>query len=280
VLTRGRSAGAYYSTLTDLLTFGSAILSHKALPATWTRAWLKPVSGTSSRGMLMGAPWEIYHAWNVTGDGRLVELYTKSGDLFAYHANLVLVPDYDLALAVLTAGPEVGFGAVQALTAAAVRALLPAAEAAGRAEAEPVYAGAYADAATNSTLRLALDTAPGLRATDFLVRGVDVAANYARLSPSGGRPGPPARVRLYPTNLDGGGQKAWRASFDAPFDAAAAAKADAAFPWPDPGCVAWATGDRVAYGFEGVDLLVFDVDEGGRATAVSLPAWDVTLKRQ
>ena len=258
------------------------MLSHKVLSAAATRAWLKPLSGTSSRGMLMGAPWEIYHATNVTVDGRLIELYTKSGDLFAYHANLVLVPDYDLALAVLTAGPEVGFDAVQALTAAAVRAVLPAVEAAGRTQAEAAYAGAYAadGGTTNATLGLSLDTAPGLRVTDFVVRGVDVAANYARLSPSGGRPGPPRRVRLYPSNLSGGGkQTAWRAVFDAPFDAAAAAKTDALFPWADPGCVAWAAGDRVAYGFEGVDLMVFDIDEGGRATAVRLPAWDVTMKR-
>jgi hypothetical protein len=205
--------------------------------------------------MLMGAPWEIHHAHNVTVDGRLIEIYTKSGDLFAYHANLVLIPDYDITMAVLTAGPEASPDAVQALTAAAIRTLLPAIEKAGKGQAESNYAGVFVDKKTNSTLNFSLDAAPGLKVSNFSVRGVDIAANYARLSPSSGKPGPPARVRLYPTiSVAGPGsgpkQAAWRASFDAPFDAAAAAQTDAIFPWPDSTCVAWAMADRAAYGLK------------------------------
>jgi len=271
-------AGAYYSTLTDLLSFGSSILSHKLLPPAKTHAWLKPWSATSSRGVLVGAPWEIYHPWNVTVDGRLLELYTKSGGISTYRASLILIPDYDLSIAVLTAGPELGSGAIPALTA--VRALLPAIEKASRDQAQAAYVGVYTDQRTNSGLELSLDSAPGLKVSNWTIRGVNVAANYARFNPSGSEAGPPPRVRLYPTKLDGGSKTAWRAVFDAPFDVAAAAQIEALFPWPDPSCATWTTVDTVVYGFEGVDLFVFEVGEDGKATGLTLPAYEVTLRRE
>jgi len=85
--------------------FGEAILRHElGLSASQTRKWLKPWSQTSSSGTLVGAPWEIYRVRNATADGRLIELYTKAGDLITYHSVFALIPDYDLVATVMVTG--------------------------------------------------------------------------------------------------------------------------------------------------------------------------------
>ncbi|KAK8083197.1 hypothetical protein PG996_001978 [Apiospora saccharicola] len=147
------SAGGFYTSTNDFLALGTAILSNKLLTPAQTRKWMKPKIATSSAGLMLGEPWEIYRADNVTTDGRLIEVYTKTGDIVGYDAIFCLVPDYDIVVSVLTGGFEAGSAAVMKLCSDAVRELLPALEKAGKA-----MAGTYADPATNSTLTLAAAT--------------------------------------------------------------------------------------------------------------------------
>ncbi|KAK7969580.1 hypothetical protein PG988_008653 [Apiospora saccharicola] len=125
------SAGGFYTSTNDFLALGTAILSNKLLTPAQTRKWMKPKIATSSAGLMLGEPWEIYRADNVTTDGRLIEVYTKTGDIVGYDAIFCLVPDYDIVVSVLTGGFEAGSAAVMKLCSDAVRELLPALEKAG-----------------------------------------------------------------------------------------------------------------------------------------------------
>lgn len=88
MLTVSCSAGDYYSSLSDMLSFGISILKHHQLTPVKTRRWLKPVSPTSASNLLIGTPWEIYRFTNQTQDQRLIELYTKMGNIFDYNSTL------------------------------------------------------------------------------------------------------------------------------------------------------------------------------------------------
>lgn len=260
-------AGGFLSTTNDLLALGSAILDRSLLGDAVTRKWLKPVSGTSTFGRDMGAPWEILRSTNLTTDGRIVELYTKGGDDGSYHSKLCLIPDYDLVVTVLTAGPEADFTFSFSLLSRLLSTLLPAIEQAGKEEATLSVVGTYTDSATNSSLTLYLDDGPGMGMSGWTVRGRDVLDVYANIS---GMPGVSVVPRLYPTNLQPNGQSAWRAVFDTG-TAEENAEFDAMFAWPGQSCQTWANMDRFQYGFNGIDDFVFTMDEqAGGPSAISL----------
>jgi hypothetical protein len=116
-----------YSSNNDLLSFGTSILSSQLLRPDKTRAWLKPKSFTSSSGMSVGSPWEIVRGANLTSDGRSIDFYTKTGNQYDYAAVLILIPDYDLVIAINSAGglhsslPE-----IEVIFSTLVKALIPA----------------------------------------------------------------------------------------------------------------------------------------------------------
>lgn len=73
-------AGGIYSTQNDLIKFGQAIMKNAQLSPTVTREWMKPVANTFVWQQQVGRPWEI-ERWPVAG--RIVDVYTKNGDLGA-----------------------------------------------------------------------------------------------------------------------------------------------------------------------------------------------------
>lgn len=258
-----------------MLTFGVAILSSRLMSPLKTRRWLKPAGSTSQTGLLLGAPWEIYRSDELTRDGRLIELYTKSGDMGVYHTKLCLVPDYDVVINVMTSGIESDAELPNRLCSDVARALLPALEAAGKREAEAL-AGLYTDAASNSSLVLALDDGPGFLVRNWTVRGADVLRNYP-LYAGGAKPADrPVLARLYPTNLAAGNQTSWRVHFD-PRTPQVKTAQDAAYAWPRSSCTTWATMDRIVYAFNDLGDIV--VRTGERA-GLELRGFRVSLKRE
>ncbi|KAJ4294598.1 hypothetical protein N0V90_008289 [Kalmusia sp. IMI 367209] len=196
------SGGQYYSTTSILLAFSSSILSNSLLTPLQTRKWLKPVTFTSSEDTLIG----IFRVSNVSSDQRLIELYTKFGDIITYHTALALIPDYDLIITIPTAGPEANAQVTTKMLSDIATTVLPAVEEAGKEESRGIYPGTYTDSATNSSLSLTLsknDTAPGLETTSWIVRGVNVLRTYAsfNLPPIFPTSDVLVRFRLYPTNL-------------------------------------------------------------------------------
>lgn len=212
-----------------------------------------------------------------TVDNRLIEIYTKSGDAGTYHSKLALIPDYDVAVSILSGGPEADFTLSFSLLSQLLAALLPALEQAGKDQANALgFTGTFRDVGSNSSLTLALDAGPGLAVTGWTARGHDVAALYASdaVAGLGAGAGATVRPRLYPANLRavGGAQTewAWRAVFDAG-TAADAAAFDAGFAWEGQSCQTWAGMDRFPYAFRGIDEFAFVLgSEGGERVVQTL----------
>ncbi|ENH69818.1 Beta-lactamase-like protein 2 [Fusarium oxysporum f. sp. cubense race 1] len=242
----GDPAGEYYSSINDIMAFGDAVLKSKLLSPAETRKWLKPATSTSSRGILLGEPWEIFRADNVTKDGHLIEFYTKAGDITTYHSLMVLIPDYNLTVTLFNAGPEVTGGLLQTLFTEIAKELLPAVEEAGKDESAKIYGGTYIDDKTNSTLTLSVDDEPGFHITNWTVRGIDIA----------GTPPGQVRFRLYPTGLQSDTESSWRMMFTAGSEQDNE-DTNALLAWPDGNCNTWASLDRIVYQLLSHDHFVF-----------------------
>ncbi|KAI0875413.1 beta-lactamase/transpeptidase-like protein [Hypoxylon argillaceum] len=272
-------AGGLYSNTKDMLSLGVGILQNRVLDPLATRKWMKPLTSTSSIGLMLGGPWEILRSDTVTKDGRLVEYYTKSGNLGSYNNVICLIPDYGLVVTILSAGDASSADAVDFALTDVITGLLPAIEDAGKTQAEANFAGTYADASSNSSLTLALDDGPGLSIANWTVRGVDIIANYGSFNALSARPSDlPVRVRLYPTNLATECESAWRAVFSVG-TAAELAAGDAARFWAQGTCTTWAAMDRLVYGFKAIDEVIFSVSKD-KAGGLSLPAFGVKLQRE
>ena len=90
-----------------MVSFAESIITYKLLSPKKTREWMKPVTHTSSMGMSVGAGWEILRSKTLTEDRRVIDVYTKSGDLGLYHALVGAITDYDIVVTVLSGGEEV-----------------------------------------------------------------------------------------------------------------------------------------------------------------------------
>ncbi|KAF4460084.1 beta-lactamase 2 [Fusarium albosuccineum] len=279
-----RAAGNYYSSINDLHAFGDAILKYKLLSPSKTRKWMKPATGTSSEGTFIGIPWEIFRSNKMTKEGCVVEIYTKGGDMFTYHSILGLIPDYDMVVTILVAGPQMNGGVVEDLFSGIIEELLPAVEQAGKEESKISHAGTYTDTATNSSLTLSLDDAPGFSVTDWTVRGVDIINTYLSigLRPVFPTPQELVRFRLYPTNLVADGYSSWH-TIATTGTVKEINNFNAKIVWPGTGCVTWGGVDRSAYQLLSQDHVVFKKtkgEDGKTATELELVGYGVTLKRQ
>ncbi|KAF9770699.1 hypothetical protein IL306_011699 [Fusarium sp. DS 682] len=264
----------YYSSLNDVMAFGDAVLKNKLLSPAETRKCMKPATSTLSRGILLGEPWEIFRADNGTKDQRLIEFYTKAGDITTYHSLLVLIPDYNLTITLLNAGPisEVSGGLLQVLFSDIAKELLPAVEEAGKDEAAKIYAGTYTDDKTNSTLTLSVNDEPGFHITNWTVRGIDIASTYLSINLPPTFPTPPGEVRfrLYPTGLRSDTESSWRMMYTVGSEEDTE-EANSLLAWPDGNCNTWASLDRIVYELLSHDHFVFtESGKGSDRTAEKL----------
>lgn len=238
-------------------------------------------------------PWEIarsassHSGKNLTSDGRIIDFYTKTGNLVDYTSMLALVPDYDLVVAINFAGPDSSIAAVQAIFSMLVEALVPAVDQVGKSEAAAKYTGTYTGAkvagasnATASSMTLAVDEY-GLVATSFIANGVDVlGANtgYSALVSSNTS----TILRLYPTNLSSsssnGTQTAWRVIYQTA-TAADLASFDESVFFPQGSCQSWTEIDLATYGMKPLDWFVLTQGKDGIVVGVQGKAWGVDLQR-
>jgi hypothetical protein len=281
-----------FSSPSDLIAFAEGILNNRFLSPRRTRQWMKPRSHTSSLGFSVGAPWEIIRSDHLTADSRIVDLYTKSGDLGLYHAVLGLIPDFDISVAVLIAGAEVSANMPSNLFSAIVEEIIPAVDKAGRAEATSLEAlnGTYTDDSTNSTIVLNINAENTLTIEKFIVQGYD-ALHHPDLYTLDGLSATPETLAavsyvnapLYPTNLvgnnsDGTTQRSWRALYDTT-TAEEKAALDASSVWVNGSCQTWLELDRAAYDFKSIGDFLFTYGKSGKLTEISAVAFNVTLTR-
>lgn len=285
--------GGMFSTAADLTTVGQSILTSSHLAPSLTRQWLKPVAHTADLHMSVGTPWEIYRMQlplsPTTSAARIVDLYTKNGDLGAYSAVLALSPDHGMGWAIMLASrtPQTSTRnhEMAALADTIADALVPAFEAAAREQAEVDFAGTYVliDGATNvtTTMTIALDGGrPGMGVTSWTRSdGLDLLKNFALVS------GVPLTytpsLRLYPMGLEGGGQVAFRGVYETLSNTTTGSASIGGKGLFTTGCVTWGGVGSPIYGNVGFDDFMFDVDaESGMATAVTPRVARAALSRK
>lgn len=174
MLTGIPSDGGLYSSANDLAKFGQAILNYKLVDEIRTKAWLKPRTHTSSLGISVGVPWEICRANNLTVDGRIIDVYSRIGDIPDYNALFAVIPDYGLSMSVLSAGPESNLDNQLYIATRVLQPLVRSLEAAGKEEARLNYAGRYENLQTNSSIELRIDEQSGLHVKNWIMNGHDV----------------------------------------------------------------------------------------------------------
>lgn len=110
---------------------------------------------------------------------RVVDIYSKGGDIGLYRSYLAVVPDYDIRFAVAIAGA----GTHRWIDGLIVDIVFPALEAAAREQADATYGGTYAAAdGLNSSLTLTTEAGKvGLIVKDAVSNGTDLLSVMQKL---------------------------------------------------------------------------------------------------
>ncbi|RSM13195.1 hypothetical protein CEP52_002047 [Fusarium oligoseptatum] len=254
--------GIMLSTGSDMATIGQSILSSSlfipsvGMPWEIRRIEIPAIPGTSSK----------------TSGTRLVDLYTKNGGVGAYSAQMALSSDHGFGFMVTLAGrPPISGPDRRALEMNIINEMvtdimIPAFEAAAAEQAIKNFAGTYV--ATDNSMEMKIVGDLDLLVTYYAA--LSMADSVADTSPR-------ANLRLYPVGLHGGGKVAFRGVDGLNTNESVFGSRDQ--PWLG-GCGAWAGVGEPPYGNVGLDDFVFDVDEDGRATAITARGARKTLQRQ
>ncbi|KAI9039315.1 serine hydrolase domain-containing protein [Aspergillus affinis] len=259
-------AGGLFSSTNDFSAVGRAILNNTLLSPALTRRWFKPVSHTSSLSYAVGSPWEIFSFPNA----RVVDLYTKSGDMGAYSSVIALSPDHGVGFSILVAGGRT-HEVVSYLSDYVATAILPTLDQIAQRAADKRFSGTYVVRDTNSTITISTDDGLGLKVTNWTKGNIPIFEVLSKFS--GAESPADLSVRLYPTGLETESRVSFRAVIK-----------DMAKQSPGIGpftssCFTWLTVDGMQFNGVGMDEFVFDVDEKGRAVRVSPRAWQYVLER-
>nr|OQO26206.1 hypothetical protein B0A51_06005 [Rachicladosporium sp. CCFEE 5018] len=262
------AAGGVYSTQRDLEKFGQAILNSTQISAVDTRRWMKPLTHTSVWQQSVGIAWEIIR-WQI--EDRVVDVYTKQGDIGLYHSVIILIPDYNVGFTVLTAGTG-GAPTQLALSGLIMETLLPGLEATARSQAQTNLAGTYKvpsllGVTLNSSITLITEPGlPGLKVTSFTSNSTDVL-NVGFPVIFNLPEAKTLEVRLYPTliikKLDDGCEiRKWHAVVT-----------DPGVEYPSEqiranNCVQWELLDLAVYGAPGADEFWIKTDAEGKGYSI------------
>ena len=289
------------STLRDLSIFTHAILNESIFSSpSAVREWLQPRSFAGSSYSFVGAPWEIYQP-PIEGDQVLtpehphtITIFAKGGAAYGYNSQIALIPQYGIALTLLTAGDQ---SALFFLYDALLSTLIPAVDKAAREEAETNgFVGTFAssasacgattglssgqDVCTNASFALDDDS---LIMSSLSRNGSDILEAFATIwSLTVGSVIPPlenSSLRLFPTELPPVHGKLadnrdvvhedWRMTWSVGLSS------DTELPhkgFPRRDCLTWAFSDWLYYGGEPIDRIVFVRDPAtGEVLGVEVP---------
>ncbi|KAI4610098.1 uncharacterized protein J4E87_010854 [Alternaria ethzedia] len=185
--------GGIYSSSSDLSKYLRYILTHYNA-ITHAVNWLHPVSSSRGLNSFYGMPWEIYQTDRILEQSkRTVRFVTKSGGLPGYTSIIITVPEYDLGITILVAGPNAILSKIMDIVTVKI---VQAAEKLAIQQLHNRYAGTYSasDPEVNSTATLKADYR-GLVVTTFVSNGtvvfeapitkdVTTPPRYAQLSPT------------------------------------------------------------------------------------------------
>ncbi|KAI1735724.1 beta-lactamase/transpeptidase-like protein [Xylaria scruposa] len=270
--------GGMFSTGADMMKLGQSILSNSILDPVITRQWLRPITHTADLHVAVGMPWEIHRLLQSVSSGsnhtRVVDLYTKNGDLGGYSALFVLSPEHNFGFSLLIASPttadESPAVALSIIGDVVTSTMISAFEQAARDEAAYNFAGVYVSA--NMSLTISVDDGhPGLKLSNWTMGDKDVLELYT------GVPNAQADARLYPMDLESNGEIAFRAVYERAREASQTSQPGVVF---SQGCLPWGGVAALHYGKIAFDDFVFKVDDKGRATALVPRITRQTLGKQ
>ncbi len=270
------STGGLLSTSSDIAKLGIGILNSTLLDPDQTRKWLKPVAHSARLQYSVGRPWEIIRYSH--SSGHVTDMYTKLGDSGAYSSLIVLIPDYGAGFSILSASTLQTRAEVLSVVAETITgSLLPALQAQAGVEVEHNFVGTYNSTVhgLNSSLTLIHNQTesppPGLTISSWISNGTDMTT---RLSAAFG----PSPWRLLPSIAD---SKNEGAAFllVSNTDAPSLQTPTGLFSGTFIDSQDWVNVGSLTYGDIGVGSFIFDIGRHGKATAVTLPAFQVKLKK-
>lgn len=164
--------GGIYSSSHDLSKYLRYVLTHfNAL--TPAINWIHPVSPSRGLNSFYGMPWEIFQTDRILTDSkRTVRFITKGGRLPGYTSIIMTVPEYDLGITILVAGPSEIFSTLKDIITVT---MIQAAEELAIRQLHERYAGTYdaSDPKLNSTVTLKADRR-GLVLARWVSNGTDM----------------------------------------------------------------------------------------------------------
>ena len=271
-----KPTGGLYASSSDMSLFLRYVLTHyNALTAGATN-WLAPHSWSTGLQSLFGMPWEIYRTSSILPSSkRPVTFVTKSGGLPGYITIIMTIPDYDIGLTILTAGPSTLLSELRDLiTGPLVRAL----EDFTWQQLYAEYAGVYAstDSTLNSSMNIVATPAAGLQIMRFISNSTDMLHGPL---PGLGRQGSgagPWHAQLVPTLLFKDESKQAGEIYRA-LIVPDRVEGDEVGLW-DEFCIT--DMDAAMYGGVALNEAVFWRGEDGRVEEVELPGFRVSMRRE
>jgi CubicO group peptidase (beta-lactamase class C family) len=261
--------GGIYSSANDMSKYCRYILTHYNAIATGVN-WLMPASWSDSSSSFYGMPFEIYRADNILVESRRpVTFVTKSGGLPMYFTIMILIPEYGLAVNILTAGnQDLKEELIKAVTVDLVRT----ADTAIWGAIDKRYSGDYSpyNSPLNSSMSISSTPSTGLIVNSFVSNATDVFEALLPHAP-GGSENRPWRAQLVPTYLYKNEStqqgEVWRMTLSHERD-----EKSGEGPWDDF-CITDL--DYASYGGLPLNEVVFWREEG----LVELPAWKIKMRK-
>lgn len=255
------------------------------------RKWLSPSSFTTTNGMSVGMPWEIYRpVVPHVNYGLPISFYSKGGDLPGYNSVINVIPEYGIGVVVLLSGSSNTPQTLQAqlFMDVILKHLLPSIEAIQKDEAKDIFAGRYSAGTNdsdaqgsrpaNSSISIEVNSGPGLEITSWTVNGTNflesvdliLGTESNLLQRNTSRP-----VRITPSGQD----DEWRLllEIDEPSGKSAASKEDRYY---NDVCNIWFIVGAASYGGRPLDLLKFGRNEEGRVDKLELSALREVLQKE
>jgi hypothetical protein len=275
-----RTGGIFAST-NDLSNLARGILKSTLLPLAETRSWMKPTTHTSNPNYSLGGPWEIRRvSLNTTSGGRTIDLYTKDGSLVSYFSRVVLIPDFDVTLAINVAG-EGARAVLNTLSDLVVTTYLPLLENTARQQALAKFGGFYKSSEANSSIRIEADEGPGLIITSWINNGVDLIAETLPVAFQSALSGFP---RIYPSGLESSlcsepGRKSECRVNEMSYGVIVPLVEDDLQIFTD-NCGDWGYIDVLSYGNVGLQDLMFRLSAEGEVSQIELRGFRTMMDKQ
>ncbi|KAF2648267.1 beta-lactamase/transpeptidase-like protein [Lophiostoma macrostomum CBS 122681] len=268
--------GGLWMTPSDLHKFMRSIQEHSLLSPAQTRAWLQPHALLPSPSQVVGTPWEILRP-TLKSSGYASDIYTKSGSIPGYAAYGIIVPELNTTVTISVAGTSSSLIAREFLEVLLNKILSYAWKQAEK-QAYERYDGTYTQPNSDSSIQIT-QSGP-LTITELRMNGVDVLNASAALRRYRLHDIYPPRAVLFPTDPDtlGTEREVWRYLIDLPDEAELLDDSDSK-GFADIHCQDWMNLDKLRYASQPLDVVKFVMKEG-RAVAVVLPAWRMTLERE